>query len=205
VAPPDDDNPGFHLPKIPGNYTNDDHQDDFDDESEADEADNKEHLFRMRSGRQDQFGPNNNIPQTQSIRQVVPPDRLVASPAAYCKIGFPGENMGLYHCGCDPTQKVRSGKLNQQYITSLQWDRMVNMLCGSTLGAMWAELKTNTDQDYNTIKHLNPALFSIQVNADDNTTWDQAMGGENAEGYWQACIKEYEVLLKKEVWVKVLK
>jgi hypothetical protein len=31
------------------------------------------------------------------------------------------------------------------------------------------------------------------------------MGGENAEGYWQACIKEYEVLLKKDVWIEVVK
>jgi hypothetical protein len=31
------------------------------------------------------------------------------------------------------------------------------------------------------------------------------MGGANAEGYWQACIKEYNVLIKKKVWVEVKK
>jgi hypothetical protein len=113
--------------------------------------------------------------------------------------------MEAYHCGRDPTQKVRAGKLNQQYLNSLKWDRMVNMLRGGTLGAMWSELEKNTDQDYGTIEELNPALFFVKANADDNPTWNQAMGGENAEGYWQACIKEYEVLLKKDVWVEVIK
>jgi hypothetical protein len=55
---------------------------------------------------------------------------------------------------------------------------MVNILRGSTLGTMWSKLKQNTDQDYDTIEELNPALFSIKANAYDNPTWNQAMGGE---------------------------
>jgi hypothetical protein len=82
---------------------------------------------------------------------------------------------------------------------------MVNMLRGGTLATMWSELEKNRDQDYNTIQELNPALFSIKANADDNPTWNQAMGGKNTEGYWQAYIKEYKTLLKKDVWVEVLK
>jgi hypothetical protein len=82
---------------------------------------------------------------------------------------------------------------------------MVNLLRGGTLGTMWSELEKNTNQDYNTIEELNPALFSVKGNTNDNPTWNQAMGGENTKGYWQACIKEYEVLLKKDVWVKVIK
>jgi hypothetical protein len=82
---------------------------------------------------------------------------------------------------------------------------MVNMLRGGTLGAMWSELKKNINQDYNMIKELNPALFSVKANANDLPTWNQAMGGKNAEGYWQACIKEYKVLLKKDLCVEVIK
>jgi hypothetical protein len=77
------------------------------------------------------------------------------------------------------------------------------MLKGGTLGAMWAELEQNTDQDYSTIKWMNPALFSVKVNAGDNPTWDSAMNGENAEGYWQACQKEFKTLIKMDVWEKV--
>jgi hypothetical protein len=70
------------------------------------------------------------------------------------------------------------------------------------LGAMWAELKKNTDQDYDTIEYLNPALFAVKANTDDNLTWNQAMGGENAERYLQACIKAVKVM--RESWMKVI-
>jgi hypothetical protein len=40
------------------------------------------------------------------------------------------------------------------------------------------------------IKYINPALFSVKANADNNPTWNEAMKGPNAEGYWQACKKE---------------
>lgn len=70
---------------------------------------------------------------------------------------------------------------------------------------MWAETEQNTDQDYGTVEQMNPALFSIQANAEDNPNWNQAMNGENSEGYWQACIKEHETLIKMNVWEEVEK
>ena len=113
--------------------------------------------------------------------------------------------MEAYKCGRDPTQKVRAGKLNQKYLNSLNWDRALNMLKGGTLGAMWAKLEQHTDQEHNSIEWMNPALFSIKANSDDNPTWNDAMGGEDSEGYWQACLKEHETLLKRGVWEDVEK
>jgi hypothetical protein len=89
--------------------------------------------------------------------------------------------------------------LNNKYLNSLNWSKACNMLKGGTLGAMWAELEQHTDQDENTIEWMNPALFSVKANTEDNPTWDEAMNGENAEGYWQACQKEYETLIKMDV------
>jgi hypothetical protein len=108
---------------------------------------------------------------------------------------------------CPPFGTTNWGATTRVYcnINSLHWDRMVNMLYGSILGAMWLELKRNSNQDYNTIEELNPVLFSVKANANDNLTWNQGMGGKNAEGYWQACIKEYKVLLKKDLCVEVIK
>jgi hypothetical protein len=45
--------------------------------------------------------------------------------------------------------------------------------------------------------------FSVKANTDDNPNWGQAMNGPLAEGYWQACIKKYEILVKMDVWDKV--
>jgi hypothetical protein len=108
-----------------------------------------------------------------------------------------------YQCGKKEKQKVRSGRLNNKYLNSLNWSRALNMLRGGTLGAMWAEMEQHTDQEYGTVEWMNPALLSVKANADDNPTWNEAMNGENSEGYWQACIKEHETLIKKEVWEEV--
>jgi hypothetical protein len=52
---------------------------------------------------------------------------------------------------------------------------------------------------------MNPTLFGVKANAKDNPQWDEAMNGENSEGYWQACIKEHKTLIKKGVWEEVEK
>jgi hypothetical protein len=70
---------------------------------------------------------------------------------------------------------------------------------------MWAKLEQHTDQEYDTIEWMNPALFSLKANAKDNPTWDEDMNGEISKGFWQACIKEHETLIKKGVWEEVLK
>jgi hypothetical protein len=47
---------------------------------------------------------------------------------------------------------------------------------------------------------MHPGLYSMKANSDDNPTWNQAMGGPDAEGYWQAAKLEYETLTKMGVW-----
>jgi hypothetical protein len=77
------------------------------------------------------------------------------------------------------------------------------MMRGGTLGAMWAELEQNTDQVHNTIEWMNPALFAVKANAEDTPTWNEAMGGPNGVGYWQAYKKEIDTLISLEFWEEV--
>ena len=65
---------------------------------------------------------------------------------------------------------------------------------------MRAELDQHTNRESGTVEWMNPALCSVKANAEDNPTWHEAMGGPNAEGYWQACKKEYETLISMKVW-----
>jgi hypothetical protein len=170
-------------------------------DSEDDLSDDDLHAgsYRQGSGHELPIGDNNSgFVRSRSERQVIPPDVLAANPT-YQTIGFPGENMPSYHCGKHPRQKVRSAKLNQACTNSLDWDCAVNMLRGGTLGAMWAELEQHSDQDSGTIEWMNPALFSVKANFEDNPTWNEAMGGPNAEGYWQACKKGYNTLVSMQV------
>jgi hypothetical protein len=65
---------------------------------------------------------------------------------------------------------------------------------------MWAELEQHTHQQSGTIKWMNPALFLVKANLEDNPTCNEAMGGPNAKEYWQACKKEYNILVSMQVW-----
>jgi hypothetical protein len=172
---------------------------DFSDEDEADGV-----KYRLRSGREIRLTDDDEFERTRSGRRVIPPDKFQANTATYKKRpGFPGQNLPANPCGSKENQKVRAGLLNNKYLNSLNWSKACNMLKGGTLGAMWAELEQHTDQEHNTVEWMNPALFSVKANTEDNPTWDEAMNGENAEGYWQACQKEYETLLKMDVWEEV--
>jgi hypothetical protein len=64
-------------------------------------------------------------------------------------------------------------------------------------------MEQNTDQNYGTVEDWNPATFAVKANTDDNPNWGQAINGPLAEGYWQACIKEYETLVKMDVCEEV--
>jgi hypothetical protein len=72
--------------------------------------------------------------------------------------GFPGENKEAHQYGQELAQNIQAAKLNQAYTNSLNWDGPLNMMRGSTLGAMWAELEQNTDQVNNTVKWMILAL-----------------------------------------------
>jgi hypothetical protein len=181
-----------------------DESDSDSDSSDEDEPDGIK--YRLRSGREIRLTDKDEFEPTRSGRRVIPPDKLQANTAktSYRKRpGFPGKNLPSNPCGTKENKKVRAGRLNNKYLNTLNWSKACNMLKGGTLGAMWAELEQHTDQEYNTVEWMNPALFSVKANAEDNPTWEEAMNGENAEGYWQACQKEYETLIKMDVWEEV--
>jgi hypothetical protein len=52
---------------------------------------------------------------------------------------------------------------------------------------------------------MNPALFSVTANGEDNPTWDKAMNGDSSKGCWQVYIKGHKKLMKKGVWEEVEK
>jgi hypothetical protein len=122
---------------------------------------------------------------------------------AYKPTSFPGRN---FPCTllARSQQKIRAADLEQEYVHGkLDWDEAVNSARTETRGAYWAEMEQNTDQNYGTVEDWNPAIFAVKANTDDNPNWGQTMNGSLAEGYWQACIKQYETLVKMDVWDEV--
>ena len=65
--------------------------------------------------------------------------------------------------------------------------------------AMMAMMKT-LDPDLGTVEEWSPLALAAKGNDADTPTWEQAMNGPNAEGFWEACKVEYDTLVKKECW-----
>jgi hypothetical protein len=122
---------------------------------------------------------------------------------AYRPTGFPRRNLPRTLLLARSQQKIRAADLEQEYVNGkLDWDEAVNSARTGTLGAYWAEMEQNTAQKC-TVEDWNPAIFAVKANIDDNPNRGQAMNGPLVEGYWQACIKEYETLVKMDVWGEV--
>lgn len=91
-----------------------------------------------------------------------------------------------------------------QKMHGLKWAQAVEMLRGnSNLRAFWTEMNNNTDQRNQTVESWNPAILSTQANAEDNPTWEEAMNGPLADGFWEAANTEYQTLKNKEAWEEV--
>ena len=58
-------------------------------------------------------------------------------------------------------------------------------------------LLQNTNPYSNTIEEMHPMALSTKANAADHPTWEQAMNGPEAKGYWEACKKELNTLETK--------
>jgi hypothetical protein len=126
--------------------------------------------------------------------------RPIETCTAYRKAGFPGRNLPRTLLARSQ-QKIRALDLEQQYVhEKLDWSQAINSMQSGTLGAYWAEMECNTDPTYNTVEEWNPSIISVKANANNNPNWGQAISGPHSEGYWQACIKEYETLIRMEVW-----
>jgi hypothetical protein len=65
---------------------------------------------------------------------------------------------------------------------------------------MWPEVELHTNQIEDPIEQMHPGLYLMKANSDDNPTWNQAMGGPDAERYWQAAKLRYKKLTKMGLW-----
>lgn len=57
-----------------------------------------------------------------------------------------------------------------------------------------------TETINNTVESMSPIILAAKANDADNPTWEEAMNGPDADGYWQAAQQEVQTLEKKETW-----
>ena len=96
--------------------------------------------------------------------------------------------------------RVHGEHLNQQYLASIGWDRLLNVCSqlSGTLGSFASEHRRNT---YKTlVEYLNPALLATMANKDDNPTFLEALSGPDAAGFITAMEAEIQTLLQLDVF-----
>ena len=110
-----------------------------------------------------------------------------------------------YEYGKKPSQSVKSGDLNQQFLMALKWNQVVETIRSKDLAAMMTWMDQHMDPNDGTIEEWHPMALASLANASDNPTWDQAMNGPDKAGYWDACKKELQTLIDKECWDEVVR
>ena len=67
-----------------------------------------------------------------------------------------------------------------------------------------AQLDDATDPDTGLVDFdYHPILLAAKMSSEDTPNWNEATGGENSMGYWEAMQLEYDVLIDKQGWLEV--
>ena len=138
------------------------------------------------------------------VQQITWTGRPVRLPQRYCGGArfaqqFIRKNLESFQCGRHPTEKIRSGLLNKQYLATLDWSSTLDLFTLTDAASFTAALHQEIDFELGLVKEMHPFLLSAKANADDNPTWNEAMNEPNKHGYWEACKQEISTLLKKDI------
>ena len=96
---------------------------------------------------------------------------------------------------------MKYGLLNQRFLSTLCWTETLDYLQSNEFARMWSLAINDMDMDNDTYEWLHPMILAAKANAEDNPSWEEAMNGPLAEGYWKAAEAEIDTLESMEVWV----
>ncbi len=102
--------------------------------------------------------------------------------------------------------KTRLTTLNDQYLQMLNWKMAIRSICSHDMRAMATLTQQNSDPYDDTVEAMHPMILASKANSEDTPTWEQAMNGPDADGYWKACEKEISTLTDdKDTWDVVVR
>ena len=114
----------------------------------------------------------------------------------------------MYTTEGDGRPRIQRHRLNSLYLASLNWSKLINVMDSglTTLSAFSAELLRESELSANgelLLNYLNPSLFIMLMNNDDNPNLTEAMNGPDSAGFITAMEKEIETLIDMEAFVVV--
>ena len=141
------------------------------------------------------------------------PDRLTM----FGKLGWSQPNASCqtnFKCNsCDKLPRATGESQNNGHIANLQWQSLLN-ICTSNLGTLGSFVAEHQQQMLygNLINYLYPALLITMANKDDNSTFLEAVTGQDAARFMEAMKLELSTLVEmktfnivdKAPWMKTI-
>lgn len=108
-----------------------------------------------------------------------------------------------YQAGGVPNAKLRAGQLENAALHNLTWETTVEYLRSHEAKQILGLMLQECDYENETLEQWHPMALAAKGNDPDLPTWNQAMNGPHAEGFWKACEKEVKTLMDMDVWETV--
>ncbi len=96
--------------------------------------------------------------------------------------------------------KLKARVMLHQFTQALRWSPTVDTVKQYYNRRSLLQLFKSYHYDTETLEDWDPLAFAAKVNDADTPNWNEAMNGPEAEGFWQACIKEIRTLEAMKVW-----
>jgi hypothetical protein len=84
--------------------------------------------------------------------------------------------------GRNATQRIRSERLNSQFLQSLDWNEVIDALLEGSWKAMMMNLQLHYDEN-GLVDWIHPFAFATKANNEDTPNWhaQQAVNGSNSQ------------------------
>jgi hypothetical protein len=102
-------------------------------------------------------------------------------------------------CG-NPNTKIRAGTLETQFLQGLNWTPDHHNITLQPSKLIMFQMLKHYNYDERTLEQWHPMALAAKANDADTPTWNEAMNGPYAEGFWEACHKEIDTLVDMGVW-----
>jgi len=105
------------------------------------------------------------------------------------------------------SKKYKASVMDTQFTQAMQWTNFVSDL-RSSKGGLLSKIQAamEFDEDLRTVETWHPLAMAVKADsasAADNPSWEEAMNGPNADGYWKAAEIEIDTLRKMDTWDEV--
>jgi cysteinyl-tRNA synthetase len=111
------------------------------------------------------------------------------------------------------SQKVRSGVLNHQFMSSVKWTQLKICMLTGQLRKLLGNIHKQTVHELDTVENLDPSIFAAKANSEDTPTYEEAMNGPLAEDLRISMVVEWDMLnvvtkawkiVERQPWMNVL-